>query len=295
MPRLIILAALVLALARPAAAQPAEATEIVAAERAFAADAQALGIDGAFRRWSSEDAVTIAGAGPQRAHDLFASSKKTPSPPSTLVWWPNWAGIAKSGDLGFTTGAVEIAGARAGHYFTIWRRQADGSWKWVYDGGVDATSASAPGPEVEPVYLPTSVLASTSPDTAMSEVRTVEAVLAAGAARNQKDAHLALLAPDGRLYVAALAPAIGEAAFATALDAWPTRFDLSAPLGGGASDAGDMVWTYGRALWAGDAGPRSGYYVHLWQKRLRGWTLVFAQIVDDPPAPATPTPSPADD
>ncbi|WGM32424.1 DUF4440 domain-containing protein [Brevundimonas sp. NIBR11] len=282
MPRLLILAALFLTFARPASAQPADASQVVAAERAFAADGLTMGVDRSFLKWSTEDAVMIAGGAPRLAHDILdPHAGFDPAAPS-LVWWPNWAGIAKSGDLGFTTGGVEVGGRRTGHYFTIWERQPDGGWKWVYDGGVGATAANVPGPETEPALLPTSILDSRSSDAAMSEVRTVEAVLAAGALRDQKQAHLALLAPDGRVYVAPLPPAIGRDAFAAALDAWPHRLELSAPFGGGSSAAGDMVWTYGRALWTGDDAQRAGHYVHLWQKRSMGWVLVFAQIIDDP-------------
>lgn len=291
MSRLILLAALLLALARPAAAQPAEASHVVAAERAFAADGLTMGVDGSFLKWAAPDAIMIADGAPQRVRDsLDPDAAFDPAAPS-LVWWPNWAGVSKSGDLGFTTGGVEVGGVRAGHYFTVWKRQPDGAWRWVYDGGTAASAAEVPGPGTEPLLLPTSILGSPSPDAAMSEVRTVEAVLAASASRDQKQAHLSLLAPDGRLYVAPLPPAIGAEAFPAALDAWPRRFELSTPFGGGASDAGDMVWTYGRALWTRDEAPRAGHYVHLWQKRSMGWVLAFAQIIPDPtPAPVAPPP-----
>ena len=293
MARLLIFAALLLAFAGPAQAQPAEASHIVVAERAFAADGLAIGVDAAFLKWSTEDAIMIAGGAPQRAHDIFdATAALDPAAPS-LTWWPNWAGISKSGDLGFTTGGVAVGGGRTGHYFTIWKRQTDGAWKWVYDGGTDAPSTGVPGPESEPMLLPTSILGAPSADAAMSEVRTVEAVLAAGALRDQKQAHSALLAPDARVHVAPLPPAIGAEAFTAALDAWPRSLELSPPFGGGSSEAGDMVWTYGRALWTRDVTPGAGYYVHLWQKRLMGWMLVFAQIINDPQSPATPMPPPA--
>ena len=290
MPRLFVLAVLLLALATPAGAQPADASQVVAAERAFAADGLTLGVDGSFLKWSTGDAVMIVGGAPQRAHELFDPNASVDASAPPLEWWPNWAGIAKSGDLGFTTGGVAVGGVRTGHYFTIWQRQADGTWKWVYDGGVGASSAEVPGPGTEPLYLPTSVLGSNSPDAAMSEVRSVEAVLASAALRDQKEAHLALLAPDARVYVAPLPPAIGTEAFSAALDAWPGTFEFSPPFGGGSSDAGDMVWTYGRALWTHDDAPRAGHYVHLWQKRSTGWVLVFAQVVPDPLS-ATPPPA----
>lgn len=283
MTRLPALLILLLAAARPADAQPADAAPVVAAERAFAADGLTMGVDASFLRWSTDDAIMITGGEPRLAHDILdpeaAFDPETPS----LVWWPNWAGISKSGDLGFTTGGVEVGGVRTGHYFTIWQRQPDGDWKWVYDGGTATPSRDVPGPETEPKRLATSILGSTSPDIAFAEVTAVEAVLAASAQRDQKQAHLSLMATDGRLYVAGQPPATGRQAIAVALGAWPRRLDLAPPLGGGSSEAGDMVWTYVRASWTHHPGPGAGHYVHLWQKRAMGWVLVFAQIIPDPP------------
>jgi ketosteroid isomerase-like protein len=70
-----------------------------------------------------------------------------------LTWVPLRAEVAASGDLGWTTGSYELTrldeqGAphvRRGKYVTIWRRQADGSWKAVLDGGnPDTPPAAAP-------------------------------------------------------------------------------------------------------------------------------------------------------
>lgn len=283
--RLIVLFAAVCLTASPLRARSADPAPVIAAERAFAADALTMGVDRSFLTWATPDAVMIVDGAPQRVGDLFdAAAVFDPAAPS-LVWWPNWAGIAASGDLGFTTGGVEVGGRRTGHYFTIWARQADGTWRWVYDGGVNATSVDVPGADIEPDILPTSTVAASSADAAMGEVRAVEAVLAAAAADDQKAAHLSLLAPDGRIYVEPLAPAIGTEAVAEALDAWPKAFDFSAPMGGGASSAGDLAWTYGRALWKDGEAGRSGYYVRLWQRRTTGWVLAFAQLIIDPPPP----------
>ena len=291
--RLPLLLILLVAFGRPAVAQPADAAPVVAAERAFAADGLAMGVDASFLKWSSADAIMIAGGEARRAHDILDAQAVFDPEGLSLVWWPNWAGMSKSGDLGFTTGGVEVGGVRTGHYFTIWKRQSDGGWKWVYDGGTAATALGVPGPDSTPKQLPTSILGSSSPDTAFAEVEAVEAVLAASAQRDQKQAHLSLMASDGRLYVADLPPATGRQAISVALGAWPRRLDLGAPLGGGSSDAGDMVWTYGRALWTHDPAPGAGHYVHLWQKRSMGWVLVFAQIISDPPSGSDAAPPPA--
>ncbi len=63
----------------------------------------------------------------------------------TLQWQPFKAEIAASGDLGYTFGGWTLkTKTKAGHdtalfgnYITIWKKQVDGSWKYVYDGGND--------------------------------------------------------------------------------------------------------------------------------------------------------------
>jgi len=66
-----------------------------------------------------------------------------------LSWTPTSVEVSSSGDLGYTVGRWEL-GPRAGgpvtvrgSYVTIWRKQADGSWKVVLDGG---NSDPAPAP-----------------------------------------------------------------------------------------------------------------------------------------------------
>lgn len=270
----------------PALAQTPDAAPVVAAERAFAADAPSLGIAGSFNKWSTPDAVVIGGGEVRPVREAYPPDVPRPADEPRLEWWPNFAGIARSGDLGFTTGGVALNGQRTGHYFTIWRKQADGSWKWVYDGGSGASAADVPGPDSEPVTLRVSMAGSTSPQVAMDEVRVAEARLAERAATDQKVAHLAELAWDGRVYVAPHPPAVGAQAAIEALDGWPETFQFGPAEGGGASEAGDLVWTYGPAAWTRNAGERRGHYVRLWQKREQGWALVLAQLIPAPPPPA---------
>lgn len=287
--RLILLALPVLLAAAPVHAQTADPAEVVAAERAFAADFPAMGLAGSFSKWSTPDAVIITGGQARTSAELFADAPRTRQPGEPLIeWWPVFAGISMSGDLGFTTGPASQDGNRYGHYFTVWKRQPDGQWRWVYDGGTGADPAGQPGPESEPRTLPVATVGSSSPAIAMAEVEEAEAGLAAQAA-NVKAAHLQYLAADGRLYVAPLAPAEGPGAFATALDGWPTTMAIGAIEGGGASDAGDMVWTYGPVTWIQDGAPRHGHYVRIWQKRPEGWRIVLAQLIPAPPAPAAPS------
>jgi ketosteroid isomerase-like protein len=73
-------------------------------------------------------------------------------PAMTIQWKPTQAEITATGDFGFTMGRYQTrrrdekgAGLVAsGKYVTFWKKQADGSWKVVFDAGVqDPAPASA--------------------------------------------------------------------------------------------------------------------------------------------------------
>ncbi|MDB5469952.1 MAG: hypothetical protein JWR84_1512, partial [Caulobacter sp.] len=139
-------ALLALALLTPLAAlaqAPHPADQVAAAERAFAADGLAMGVKPSFLKWSTPDAILLL-AEPVNVHAFFAGRPDPQPGAPPLVWWPTWVGIAKSGDLGISTGPVEVGGQRGSHYFTVWKKQAPdakggGGWKWIYDGGVGAS------------------------------------------------------------------------------------------------------------------------------------------------------------
>jgi hypothetical protein len=287
--RVLIIAAALLA-AGPVLAQTRvpDAAPIVAAERAFAADAPRMGLTASFNKWAVPDAVMIAGGLVQTVRDVFPPDVPKPADEILLEWWPNFAGIAASGELGFTTGGVAVNGRRTIHYFTVWKQQPDGGWRWVYDGGSGASAEHVPGHESEPVILPVSGLTSVSPEAAFSEVTAAELDLARNALTDQKSAHLDALADNGRLYVAPFPPADGRRAFAAALDGWPATFAFGPTEGGGSSASGDMVWTYGTAAWSQHDLARTGHYVRLWQKQEGGWKIVLAQLIPAPPSPPPP-------
>lgn len=59
--------------------------------------------------------------------------KNRPNIPDLMYWEPTFAGIAKSMELGFTTGPVAFqrigVPQRHGEYLTIWKRDRKGEWK----------------------------------------------------------------------------------------------------------------------------------------------------------------------
>lgn len=280
-----IAAASLMAFTAQAAPAPADPSSVIVAELAFAARAGEVGIGPSFLAFMTDDAVVFA-PDPLLAKAVYGARPpgKAPKDGGTrLNWWPNFAGVARSGDLGFTTGPVTVNGKPAGlFYFTVWARQAGGGWKWLYDGGVEADSAAAPGVEATPLALPPGDAKPLAPAIAMDQVRAAEMALAARAGTDTASAYKAALTADARIQGSTAAPATAPAAVAKEL---ATRAGAIAfgPLGGSASKAGDLAWTYGDARWDGGR----GHYVRIWQRRAGRWALVFDQIIKVEPPPAT--------
>lgn len=68
-----------------------------------------------------------------------------------LQWYPVKAEVAESGHTGYTTGNWKITTPDStvhGCYVSIWKRQKDGTWKYVLDGG-----SACPDPEKNPNKL----------------------------------------------------------------------------------------------------------------------------------------------
>ena len=55
-----------------------------------------------------------------------------------ISWEPQGGDVSESGDLGFTYGLYQLkteTEEQRGTYITVWRKQKDGSWKYVLDAG----------------------------------------------------------------------------------------------------------------------------------------------------------------
>ena len=255
----------------------ADPAPVISAEHAFAARAAVIGVAPSFLEFLTDDAI-IFRPDPMLARAVYGAlpAPKLPRDGGTLLnWWPNFAGVARSGDLGFTTGPATVNGGPAGiFYFTVWVRQRDGGWKWIYDGGIDSDASKAPGQDAPPMVLPPGDARSLAPNAAMQQVRTAEIALAVRAKSDVATAYKAVLAADARVQGSAAGPAASPDAIGHELATRPKSIAFG-PIGGSASAAGDLAWTYGDARW--DKG--RGHYVRIWQRRARKWVLVFDQII----------------
>ena len=115
----------------------ADPHELIQADSAFAALSVTSGAKTAFLAFATEDAISF-GAGAQMTQGRQAIGAGFDGFPAgaVLEWWPVAAEIAPSGDLGCTVGEAKITSLNHySKYLTIWRRQPDGNWKFVADGG----------------------------------------------------------------------------------------------------------------------------------------------------------------
>jgi hypothetical protein len=126
-----------LPLEHPALSASGATAPFVAGDLAFARLAGDSGAGIAFERWAAPDAHAFFGGGllvegPQAIGRAVTGSE-------TWSWYPVFAGASVDGSMGWTVGEAVISTAD-GHsgpskYLTIWKRQPDGSVKFLTDGG----------------------------------------------------------------------------------------------------------------------------------------------------------------
>ena len=117
---------------------------IRAADADFSNDATRLGTGEAFGRYAAEDAQIFSGpgefiTGPRAITQSFGPVTTN----SSLVWHPVAAQVSEASDLGFTVGNAVFTGVRDdgaplvrySKYMTVWKKQRDGRWRYVVDGG----------------------------------------------------------------------------------------------------------------------------------------------------------------
>ena len=114
--------------------------EILEAEQNFAKMVEEEGMYQAFITFAADDAVLM------RNNDLVIGKSNIDSfyknrTSKNLSWKPDFIEVSESGDLGYTYGhyiffTVDSIGnsvENKGVFHTVWKRQGDGTWKYVWD------------------------------------------------------------------------------------------------------------------------------------------------------------------
>lgn len=139
-PRAVIARALATA---PGAAQP---STIVAAEIAFSRAARERGQWTAFRMFAAPGALLHGKNGPFAIEPWLAAQT---DPPEAVQWEARAVAISCDGALAVSHGRYRDPAGKVGNFITVWERQANGDYRYIFDVGGDDVPQPPPKKPVE--------------------------------------------------------------------------------------------------------------------------------------------------
>lgn len=271
---------------------------MVDTERAFARMSEEQGVRPSFMAFIADDGILfrptpVKGKQWMIDNPLPASDKRP-----LLSWQPTFADMARAGDMGYTTGPWEykadIKDARPvafGNFLTVWKKQADGSWKFAIDLGIsNPQPAQAPIPWQPPRIFRQAMAGrrvDVAAETAVLLARERE-FSNASATRGAGVAFDTYAADDVRVFRNNKQPLIGKKSAAAALPVSPVVWTWE-PAFGDVSQSGDLGYSYGTyELAERNSGPKTpkmpqkveeGNYYRIWKKQGTAWKVV-ADLLD---------------
>lgn len=262
---------------------PQSLTQMVDAEKAFAARALVVGWKQAFLEYFAPDAIGFDQGQAGLAREQLA---KAPDPPQDLqlIWEPRFGDIAASGDLGYLTGPVRNVRAsrdggkpRYSNYMSVWKRQRDGSFKVVMDAGINT-----PGPVTfAPGFTraPQANRFTGDYDETTPPLATADGLLNAELRRDQARAYRPNLTASARLHRPNVMPIVGDKrilqwlATQPAFAATDTRYTEAAK-------SGDLGYSWGTYSTGGARGSKAtGFYVRVWVRERNGQWKVALDVL----------------
>ncbi|MEO1920981.1 MAG: hypothetical protein ABGW84_03735 [Sphingomonadaceae bacterium] len=110
----------------------ANPSEVAATDIAFSRAARDDGQWTAFRRFAADGAVIHGRNGVIDADPWLAAQD---DPPAPVQWTPTAVWSSCDGSVAVTQGKFAEPEGQWGYYVTVWERQRDGRYRWVYDMG----------------------------------------------------------------------------------------------------------------------------------------------------------------
>ncbi len=262
---------------------PPAQQELFDSERAFVRLAAERGFRDSFHAYFADDGIAF-NPHPFRVRAALAGQPSTPAPMGA-GWAPVYGDISAAGDLGWNSGPLVFAGrigqpGRHGLFFSVWKRQPDGTFRVVLDIGSDTPSAVVPLDE--PVHSSwqagRGAAAPVDPAAARSGLLAVERdFLAEAAAGGLGHAYAGRLADDARVHRPDRMPVVGR----TDLDDWASAQGAKyrgEPLFTDVARSGDLGYAWGSYEKAGGT-PDAGYHARVWKKDSAGqWRIVMDTV-----------------
>ncbi len=261
---------------------------LVQMEHDFARAAAEKGTRDAFLEFLAEDGILFQ-PGPVNGKKWW--TERAPRK-GILSWTPVFADVARSGDLGYTTGPWEFRPngpddkpVAFGQYFTIWKKQSDIRWKAVLDRGV--TSEKPLSAKIVQFPLNDDETFITNLKVEFDKGRAALLKLEKefsdrSANKGAVNAFEYYLADDARLlrqnasFVTNKNAALVFVSASAGRLTWEPAFaDIAA--------SGDFGYTYGSfELKSRDVVVERGSYVRVWKKQSRSWEVVIDVMSPEP-------------
>jgi ketosteroid isomerase-like protein len=255
------------------------------AERAFAKMSVEKGVREAFYNNFAEDGINFQ-PHPTNTREAYRKSPVQQAPPSiTLNWAPIYGDVSRAGDLGYTTGpfinedhSPAKRPARHGMYSSVWKKQADGSWKVVLDLGIQLPSAAAPlnAPFQAAPHWKVKA-ASATVEQGISALLNADRAFFETSQSNPAQAWHRFLSDDARIHRSQLMPLTGKSDLRT----WIGKQTASSggisgePIKADVARSSDLGYSYGKYELKAEK-IEKGYYVRVWKLDAKGdWRIVF--------------------
>jgi hypothetical protein len=259
------------------------------AERNFAKASAAIGRNAAFAEYFAERSFIYANRwltnGQQYSRERKAS-------PVVLKWEPEFMDIASSGDFGVSTGPWEAqeyrpntAPVATGYFLTVWKKQADGKWKVLLDGGSETPvtkninhTFSFPAGADKVADKP---LITNSHVTSAGLLAVEGQLITQWSKMPVPETYLPFLASDSRIQLRGHLPTTDRDSIRSFLaglnktTVWKTE-------GSDVASSDDLGFTYGILLTNADTVTVKGHYVRIWKKVTgQTWRIMIEMINPD--------------
>lgn len=276
--------------------EPAALQEMVETERAFAAMGAEKGVYESFFKYFGEEGISFS-PHPGKFRE-GARANPPPNPPPArqfkLEWWPVYGDVAQSGDLGYNTGPTLVTDvtpqnqpSRHGYFFSVWKKQQDGTWNVAVDMGV-------PTPGVDPAWqdrlryvrAPQEASKGIAPRDASSgtaEMMKLEGEFSKSTRKSAPSGYARYVAGFVRLHRPGEFPMIGREAVSRYVETSLLVVDQWEGIDGGVAASGELGYTYGSYGIRLSGASEKGYFTHVWKRDGKGeWKLV-AEVMSPVP------------
>jgi len=250
------------------------ASQLIQAETDYGKLARERGFCVASMHVFAEDGIVFA-PGPVNGKKYWQTQTDEP----VLVWQPTFATVARTGELGYTTGPWELKKARDdaqaqafGQYVTIWKKNPDGVWKVMLDVGIEHPQPTDPPGEVE-TFLPEFHIF--QPESVRGKLENAERAFTELLAGDAGAAAMAKASDGVRILRRGVFPAAGKTAARLMLSSDHGKTKRTRA-GGSMSNSQDLAYSYGEYSTERTNVIEQGIYLSIWQLDLNtDWKLVL--------------------